>query len=366
MLFVLLRIAYSSMGAISHTIVPESPWVRQCALDFGIQTHTAPLQVKLVGVWQRWDACWYEKIATRNYDRADPAIAFLPLFPLLMHAAGRVVGGNFTLGGLIVSALAYLLAMVGLYRLVRDDFGDQIARRTVVFTSIFPTAFFLFMPYTEALFLALSVWTIALARRGVWGLAAGLAFCAGLTRMPAVLLALPLAWEVVRHWRDGRACRLALLAPMAPAAGFLSYNAYSSHALGWSYFTALGTWDNHQVPLWTALAASWRYVQHYWQPVEMLNLGLLVLFMLLLLPATRQLPFSYTLYAAAQLFLIGCRYCSLTPLMSGARYLLVVFPIFIVLAILCDRPWRQFLWVSFSLVALLFLTCALLVNLFVG
>ena len=72
-----------------------------------------------------------------------------------------------------MSGVAYVGAMVGLYRLVARDLDPATARRTMVLISIFPSAFFLFAPFTEALFLALAVWTLVAARERRWVLGRG-------------------------------------------------------------------------------------------------------------------------------------------------------------------------------------------------
>ena len=160
----------------------------------------------LVGTWQRWDACWYSKIATFGYEPAELSVNFWPLFPVLSGGVARVVGGSVALAGMIVSAIAYIAAMVGLFRLVARDIDEVVARRTMLLITIFPSAFFLFAPFTESLFLALSVWTIVAARERSWLLAAVLGGLAALTRIQGVFLALPIGWEALMasgllHWR---------------------------------------------------------------------------------------------------------------------------------------------------------------------
>src|SRR3954471_13771136 len=72
----------------------------------------------LVGVWQRWDACWYTKIATYGYEPAELSVNFWPMFPVFTAIVAIPLAGAVALGGLIVSAVAYVAAMIGLYRLV--------------------------------------------------------------------------------------------------------------------------------------------------------------------------------------------------------------------------------------------------------
>ncbi len=47
----------------------------------------------LVGAWQRWDACWYTKIATFGYEPQELSVNFWPLFPLLTGLVSPLVGG---------------------------------------------------------------------------------------------------------------------------------------------------------------------------------------------------------------------------------------------------------------------------------
>ena len=61
------------------------------------------------------------------------------------------------MAALLVSNLAFLGALLALFALTADAFGERIARRAIVVTALFPTAFFFLAPYTESLFLFLSM-----------------------------------------------------------------------------------------------------------------------------------------------------------------------------------------------------------------
>jgi len=50
------------------------------------------------------------------------------------------------------SSFSFLTSMVFLYKLVRLDLSKSIAKRTLVYLLIFPTAFYFTMVYTESLF----------------------------------------------------------------------------------------------------------------------------------------------------------------------------------------------------------------------
>jgi hypothetical protein len=307
----------------------------------------------LVGVWQRWDACWYGKIAAFGYEPREMSVNFWPLFPILTGAVARLVGGSVALGGILVSAVAYVAAMTGLYRLVARDVDPAVARRTVVLISIFPSAFFLFAPFTEALFLALAVWSIALARERRWLLAGVLGFLAGITRIQGVFLLLPIGWEALaaagltawRPWRDLRLPPVAIgpfvrgsLAAAGPLLGFAAFFAYTAAVAGKTPLDTQDAWGGKQFfPPWDVAAAAWQWTLDHHDPLQFVNLGLLVLFVVLLLAGIRRLPVAYTLFALPQVLLLATR-IQPTPLTSTNRYLLVVFPAFVVLALI---PWPR-------------------------
>ncbi|MEX1172113.1 MAG: glycosyltransferase family 39 protein, partial [Chloroflexota bacterium] len=320
-----------------------------------------PLTGPLVGVWQHWDACWYSKIAAFGYEPGESSTAFFPLFPLLMRAGAVLVGGVAT-AGIIVSAIAFVIALTGLWQLIARDVDEATATRTQLYVAIFPVGFFFFAPFTESLFLACAVWAFLGARRGDWELAAVAGFLAALTRPQGILLALPIAWEVVRWWLarrrdpDHGPWRLREVMPLgaaaAPILGTLAYFVYTAVVAGRSFIDAQSTWSggNLRWP-WESIAAAWDRVQETGDVVTLLNLAGLLLFGGLILAGLRRLPLSYSLYVVPQLVLLAIR-APTWPLMSGARYLLVLFPCFVILALAGRNPRFHTAWVVISLLLL--------------
>ena len=147
--------------------------------------------------WLRWDGGVYANLAFRGY-RYPPDVAFFPLWPLLEHFAGLLLGGHFPisyyLGGLVLANLCFYFALVLLYCLLIKDFDRAIARRTMFYFAFSPYALFFFMGYSESLFVLLSIAVFLLLRRGNpldWWLAGFLGFLATLTRSTGLLLAIP-------------------------------------------------------------------------------------------------------------------------------------------------------------------------------
>jgi Mannosyltransferase (PIG-V) len=119
---------------------------------------------ELLSTWQRWDALWYQRIAEAGYRPGDGTAHFQPLYPLLARIVSVPLSGQVVWAELLVSSAAFALAMWLLYRVARFDVGPLVARLSVLLTALFPTGFFLLAPYTEALYLTLTVAALYLAR----------------------------------------------------------------------------------------------------------------------------------------------------------------------------------------------------------
>src|SRR5215210_2006033 len=68
----------------------------------------------------RWDSVWYLRIADSGYGDSAARAAFFPLYPLLVRVAATPGGaseGALLVAGYLVSVVAFLAALVLLYRL---------------------------------------------------------------------------------------------------------------------------------------------------------------------------------------------------------------------------------------------------------
>jgi hypothetical protein len=112
---------------------------------------------------------------------------FHPLLPWTIRAATPVLRSP-TAAAIVVVALAGLAFCILYHRVARHVLDEPNATRALVLTLCFPTAFFLSVPYTEALFLALLfgfVWGYRYDHR-LWGLP--FAFLLPLTRPQGLLI----------------------------------------------------------------------------------------------------------------------------------------------------------------------------------
>lgn len=123
-------------------------------------------------LWNVWDAPHYIQIASSGYQNKGIEvnfIVFLPFLPLLIFLSKSLFHTNFLTAGYIVSFITSTLLAIMFYKLTLIDYPKRIACRTVLFLFIFPTAFFLHIPYTESLFLLLSIAAFYFVRkRNYW------------------------------------------------------------------------------------------------------------------------------------------------------------------------------------------------------
>ncbi|MGH7416720.1 MAG: glycosyltransferase family 39 protein, partial [Candidatus Rokuibacteriota bacterium] len=210
------------MAGLSRTeilLVGLTLLIKVSLLAFGmlvyvLVTHGAvrgPLDV--LDLWNRWDGPHYLDVAVWGYMEHDPGlsptysqrfdldlfIVFYPLYPWLTAALNWVVHEPLV-SALAVTALASVFVAPLLYRLVRIEEGEGVALRAAWFLLIFPTAFFLHIGYTEALFLALALGSFLAARTDRWWLAGALGGLAALTRVNGLILIPALLVEAATQW----------------------------------------------------------------------------------------------------------------------------------------------------------------------
>lgn len=305
-----------------------------------------------LSVWGRWDAQHYLAIATDGYHGTD--MAFFPLYPFAVHVVGGLIG-NHLAAGLIISNLSFFVALTYLYALVRLEYGDDTtAYHAIFYIAIFPTAIFFSAVYTESLFLALTVASVYYARHGNYITAGICGALASMTRVEGMLTAIPLAYEAWTGWRERRGTTLTrgIAGVLLVPCGLLVYMAYLYALVGDPlYFLKVqDNWHRHLAPPWVSIINTLKDLAHH--PLaspgsvnHMIELAFTLLFLVLMVAAFRTLRSSYAWYFAASLLVP----MSTSSLMSMPRFVLVIFPAFMLLALWGRRPLVNSAIVALSL-----------------
>jgi hypothetical protein len=225
------------------------------------------------------------------------------------------------------------LAAAGLlYKLVRFDYDEETALRTIKYLFLFPTTFILSGVFSEALYLFLILLCFYTARRQKWFLTAASSFLVALCRPPGVFILLPLLYEYSKQiefkFSKLRSNVLLVLLPPIVGLGLFSYLNYclTGDPLGFMHIQA--AWGRS---LTNPLTLLFHHILS-----KDINIFFAANFTLgciiLLLVNYKKLLGSYFLYAGYSIFIPLS-----TGLMSMPRYMSVVFPLAISIALLSKK-----------------------------
>jgi hypothetical protein len=318
----------------------------------------------LVQPLRNWDGYWYSLLANYGYSIYTASAAFWPLYPLLLWFGAQITNWDTAVVGLIISNVSFLFALILLYRLVRLDFSEGVARRTLWLTAFFPTAFYFSAMYTESLFLLVTVASIYYGRTGRWGRAAIALGLAALTRNTGVLIGIPLliflirqyGWRPRHWWKQAIQLIIGGLSPLlfvldlnhiwgdpllmlSAQKGWARYKAWpwttlhqSFHMLDTSWLTRL-----YNSPSWSTLTDP--YLRLAFAESQFYDLFIFLVFVPIMAYTLWKVRGAYSLYALVVFALPLFTPSHVHPLMSVPRFVIVLFPLFIGIALLTKRRW---------------------------
>jgi hypothetical protein len=290
----LLLFAISVVGGGALALPPDQP-----PTDAGFPIpNLLPGWHMLFTATQRQDAAWFLRLATSGYAPGDGSAAFFPLYPLTVRLVAALPAIGPLGAALIVSNAAFLGALIMVHALTRLELGTQAARRTVLFGAFFPTAFFLLAPYTEPLFLLLSIAAFWFRSPQPMDLGDGRRRrCGGdpqhrcaADRRARGRGARPVAERTSVAAAIGRRARVAL--------GPLAYLAYWQVRFGdfWAPLDAQRNWQREATfpltALWHAVKLTWLY--QTWWLIDVIVVGIAIAGILV---AAFRVPLTYTVYA---------------------------------------------------------------------
>jgi hypothetical protein len=292
--------------------------------------------------WSRWDAIWYMRIVKDGYfytPSEQSSVAFFPLFPALIKLATLVVGGSdmkILFCGVAISNGLLLIALIYLWKLIILDFDQPTAGRAVLYCLVAPSTLFLSAAYPMSLMLALAVAAFYHARRGHWLLAGTIAALAPLARPDGILLAAGLLLEYLYQRRDRlgtihRELPWPLLLPAITLVGWMLY-LHVQFGDSLAFFHTQRNWP----------ASGLGVVRDDWD--AMIGMAAAAFSAVLVIAGWRYLQPSYMLYATLMWLLM----VTAGRFSSVSRFTLILFPIYIMLALAGRHPLFDRLWLSTS------------------
>jgi len=334
LMFFSTRIILSIIGVLSRKILSvygesqfacQPDWIGHVWLD----------------IWGVWDTGWYMKISQYGYPPVsldqvisqETNIAFFPLYPLLMRLLSLVTGNEY-LAGLIISNFCLIISCVYLYRLVRLDYNEDTSIKSIKYLLLFPVSFILSGVFTESLYLTLTLVCFYYARTSKWHIVGITGFFLSLTRSTGVLIILPLLYEGLmplirenenlKNLKNSMHKILPLFYLSLIPLGTISFMIFNYHLTGdfMAFAHAQVMWQRHfGNPLETLLNGYHGNTGTAFEAVfAVITIFIVILFY-------RKIRFSYWLFCMYSLFVPLC-----TGIQSMPRFILVIFPIYILFA----------------------------------
>jgi Gpi18-like mannosyltransferase len=339
------KIKWLNIKVIATVLIVKYLILSFAAQSYQIVTDT-PLEGTntFLGIWNRWDAAHYLKIAQFGYTGVGEdrfLIVFFPFYPALV-ALLEIVVGDYLISAFIVSALATFGLGLAFRELVKLDYSEKTAQLAVLFLLIFPTSYFLHIPYTESLFLALTVGCFLAARKKAWVIAGILGGLACLTRVNGLILIPAIAFEVWDEYRETRLFNRKWFFLALIPSGFGAYLALNYFVAGdpLMFLTYQREhWFRYFRPPWEGIWETYKKLANPKPNDAQMQGNQELTFVVIGFVATvagwKYLRGSYRVWMLSNWLL----FVSTSMVLSVPRYTITLFPLFILMALAAMRNW---------------------------
>lgn len=147
MILLITRIFLIIIGLISVSLISQNPET--------VKTEHVS-NIKIIDIWYNWGSLTYYKITTEGYDnigtRDHRDYAHFPILPLIMNLFFFIFGKS-PLAGLIIINLFFYFAILLFLKIIKMSFSDKISRKSIIFIFIFPSTLFFSNFMSESIFL---------------------------------------------------------------------------------------------------------------------------------------------------------------------------------------------------------------------
>lgn len=308
--------------------------------------------------WNKWDSPHYINLAKEGYagyteNGQHIFLVFFPLFPWLLRLVHLVIR-DWQIAALVLSSCAYAVGACFFYLLLSGEYGKSIAKKALVLISVYPFAFFFGGIMTESLFFCTMSAGFYFIRKHNWAATGLIGLLCSLCRVQGILLLGVAGVEFFVYYKpfkmlkEKEAVRLlkliftkAVFLLLIPVGNiiyfFLNYKVegdffrFSVYQKEHWYHTTTYFTNSLSEIYENLVADSTQNTMRFciWFP----EIILFVLSVVLLIYALRRHPLKYTAY----LFVYTMVNYSVTFLISGGRYMLCAFPMFIIMGEILDR-----------------------------
>lgn len=324
----------------------------------------AKLSVPFFWQWANFDGVHYIMIAQHGYKSIFSGItqAFFPLYPLVIKYFNYLIN-NFLFSGLIASNFFFLLALLVFKRLLQRLKINPLY--PLLFLLLFPTSYYFGAVYNESLFLFLSLAAFLFIEKKNWLLASFLIGLASAVRIVGVFLIIPFLMHYfsVKPKKDLKSILSASFFVLICTSGLFLYCFYLFKNFNdLFYFVTVqskfgASRQTDKIILFYQVV--WRYIKMF-LTVEKKSLlfynisqeffsSILILVLLLIGFIKKSIKQSYLFYALFSFILP-----TLTGnLSSMPRYVLVLFPAFLVLDRILKKQQKRLVLLAFFILLII-------------
>lgn len=335
-------------------------WVISVSLislfSFSTLPHSGVFSGPFIKSFSNWDGGHFLGIAELGY-REKFQYAFFPLYPLVVKLMHQLTN-NYLISSLLISIVSTFLGMQVLYKLMSKDYDKKLAEKVILAVLFFPTSFYFLTAYSEGLFFLLVILTFYFLRQNKLLQASIFAGLASATRLSGLALVLGLLVEIMVREKINKRTGLVFLS----LSGFIIYCGYLYYKVGdpFYFLTAELHWQRSftmpVINFWDSIRklADLSFINNNF--ISFLDLIFAVFGLGLSIRSFRFLPLSFSIYS-----LVSILFPLFTPSLSSMpRFLLTIFPIFILVA----QVKNQYLALAYQIISLMLLStfAALFVN----
>lgn len=298
--------------------------------------------------WTRWDANNYIRITegwytgyTENGDYLT--LVFFPLYSIIAKLFTFIIP-NVQMSLMMTSSIAFAVGCGYLYELVCLDYEESIAVSSVIGISVFPFAFFFGAIMTESIFFMTTAMTFYYIRKHNWLLAGICGAFSALSRMIGVFVIVPAFVEWFDYYKPFNVSKYKLkkividILPVFLVLLGMGIYLLINYSVAGNPFMFMEYqdkyWNHTNCYFGKTVADIFQYALNpktnnalrisIWLP-EMLIFTITAIALIYGAYSSRGM---YTVYLAGYMVIN----CSVTWLISGARYMSAAIPLFIILA----------------------------------
>jgi len=323
-LFVIWRILLFLIAFISPAVIPQFgarfPYYQERLIASGLP--------HFIWSFGNFDGVHYLGIAKDAYAYQYTQV-FFPLYPLLIRLVSLLTFGNLLIAGLLISNIAFFVSLVIFYKLVNKYHGEKIAFWSCLFLLSFPTSFYFGAIYTEGIFFLLIISVFYLFYKKKILLASILGSFASATRLVGLFLIPAISLK-----KNIQSIIPILIAPL----GFLAYVLYLKIEFNNPlYFVSAQTifgQERSTTQIILLPQVFWRYLKILATTNGLtfanaaFELGITISILTLLVLSYRRVKTEWLIFS----FLAVLMPTFTGTLASMPRYVLIAFPVYILLA----------------------------------